>query len=112
MVVSSEGLFYSYTIDLDNGGECVLNKQYSLLDSAEDSNDPSPTERPRLPPGISAYEIWSITFDLGGTITSNEATSPRECPDIIKIHDYLEANKSMFELVLTGSTCARLLGHP
>ncbi|KAL5637691.1 hypothetical protein ACGC1H_002081 [Rhizoctonia solani] len=46
MVVSSEGFFYSYTIDLDVGGECVLNKQYSLLDSAEDSNestDASPT---------------------------------------------------------------------
>ncbi|KDN34813.1 hypothetical protein RSAG8_12111, partial [Rhizoctonia solani AG-8 WAC10335] len=44
MVVSSEGFFYSYTIDLDNGGECVLSKQYSLLDSAEDSNAASPTE--------------------------------------------------------------------
>jgi len=44
MVVSSEGFFYSYTIDLENGGECVLNKQYSLLDSAEDSNDVSPAE--------------------------------------------------------------------
>ncbi|KAG8679976.1 autophagy protein, partial [Ceratobasidium sp. 423] len=44
MVVSSEGFFYSYTIDLENGGECVLSKQYSLLDSAEDSNDASPTE--------------------------------------------------------------------
>ncbi|CAE6412639.1 unnamed protein product, partial [Rhizoctonia solani] len=61
MVVSSEGFFYSYAIDLENGGECVLSKQYryatslahglflltlplSLLDSAEDSNDPSPTE--------------------------------------------------------------------
>ncbi|KAG8723326.1 autophagy protein [Ceratobasidium sp. 428] len=44
MVVSSEGFFYSYTIDLENGGECVLNKQYSLLDSAEDSQDASPAE--------------------------------------------------------------------
>ncbi|KAG8724558.1 autophagy protein [Ceratobasidium sp. 395] len=36
MVVSSEGFFYSYTIDLENGGD--------LLDSAEDSQDASPAE--------------------------------------------------------------------
>ncbi len=29
MVVSSEGYFYSYSIDLENGGECSLMKQYS-----------------------------------------------------------------------------------
>ncbi|RUS18036.1 hypothetical protein BC937DRAFT_89206 [Endogone sp. FLAS-F59071] len=29
MVVSSEGYFYQYNIDLENGGECVLLKQYS-----------------------------------------------------------------------------------
>ncbi len=32
MVVTSEGYFYSYNIDLEHGGECVLMKQYSLLD--------------------------------------------------------------------------------
>ncbi|KAG1730323.1 WD40 repeat-like protein [Suillus lakei] len=32
MVISSEGYFYSYNIDLENGGECSLMKQYSLLD--------------------------------------------------------------------------------
>jgi len=36
MVVSSEGYFYSYNIDLENGGECSLMKQYSLLDSEGD----------------------------------------------------------------------------
>ncbi|TIA89532.1 hypothetical protein E3P99_02002 [Wallemia hederae] len=35
MVVSSQGLFYSYSIDLENGGECTLIKQYNLLDSME-----------------------------------------------------------------------------
>lgn len=28
MVVSSDGYFYSYNIDLENGGECSLMKQY------------------------------------------------------------------------------------
>ncbi|KAH7919591.1 WD40 repeat-like protein [Leucogyrophana mollusca] len=28
MVISSEGYFYSYNIDLENGGECSLTKQY------------------------------------------------------------------------------------
>ncbi|KIY53486.1 WD40 repeat-like protein [Fistulina hepatica ATCC 64428] len=28
MVISSEGYFYSYSIDLENGGECSLMKQY------------------------------------------------------------------------------------
>jgi len=37
MVISSEGYFYSYNIDLENGGECSLMKQYSLLDSDEAS---------------------------------------------------------------------------
>jgi autophagy-related protein 18 len=31
MVVSSEGYFYSYSIDLENGGECSLMKQYSYV---------------------------------------------------------------------------------
>ncbi|KAK7462720.1 autophagy protein [Stygiomarasmius scandens] len=35
MVISSEGYFYSYSIDLENGGECTLMKQYSLLDSGD-----------------------------------------------------------------------------
>lgn len=39
MVVTSEGVFYSYAIDLENGGECVLQKSYSLLDGiGDDSN--------------------------------------------------------------------------
>ncbi|KAJ6458867.1 WD40 repeat-like protein [Mycena vitilis] len=29
MVISSDGYFYSYSIDLERGGECVLVKQYS-----------------------------------------------------------------------------------
>jgi hypothetical protein len=33
MVVSSEGYFYSYNIDLENGGECSLTKQYSCVAS-------------------------------------------------------------------------------
>ncbi|KAF8632518.1 hypothetical protein AX15_001850 [Amanita polypyramis BW_CC] len=37
MVISSEGYFYLYNIDLDNGGECALIKQYSLLDSVEEN---------------------------------------------------------------------------
>ncbi|KAG9286972.1 hypothetical protein G9A89_001210 [Geosiphon pyriformis] len=41
MVVTSEGYFYQYSIDLEIGGECVLLKQYSLLESAEDSANPS-----------------------------------------------------------------------
>ncbi|TFY62079.1 hypothetical protein EVJ58_g4097 [Rhodofomes roseus] len=39
MVISSEGYFYSYSIDLENGGECSLMKQYNLLDSSDEVND-------------------------------------------------------------------------
>ncbi|KAI5806733.1 WD40-repeat-containing domain protein [Peziza echinospora] len=35
MVVTSEGFFYVYNVDMERGGECVLVKQYSLLDSSE-----------------------------------------------------------------------------
>ena len=31
MVISSEGYFYLYNIDLDNGGECALVKQYKCV---------------------------------------------------------------------------------
>ena len=31
MVLSSEGYFYSYNIDLENGGECSLMKQYRYI---------------------------------------------------------------------------------
>ncbi|KAJ7746646.1 WD40 repeat-like protein [Mycena metata] len=37
MVISSDGYFYAYSIDLEKGGECVLVKQYSLLESGEDT---------------------------------------------------------------------------
>ena len=33
MVISSEGFFYAYNIDLENGGECTLMRQYSLVDA-------------------------------------------------------------------------------
>ncbi|KAI0074229.1 WD40 repeat-like protein [Panus rudis PR-1116 ss-1] len=36
MVISSDGYFYTYSIDLENGGECTLVKQYSLLDSSDE----------------------------------------------------------------------------
>lgn len=29
MVISSEGMFQAYNIDLDNGGECSLMKEFS-----------------------------------------------------------------------------------
>ncbi|KAI9492111.1 WD40-repeat-containing domain protein [Zychaea mexicana] len=38
MVITSEGFFYQYNIDLENGGECVLLKQNSLLGSGDDLN--------------------------------------------------------------------------
>ncbi|KAJ7115529.1 WD40 repeat-like protein [Mycena crocata] len=37
MVISSDGYFYAYSIDLERGGECVLVKQYSLLESGEEA---------------------------------------------------------------------------
>jgi autophagy-related protein 18 len=37
MVITSEGTFYSYNIDLENGGECVLQKSYSLMEGIEDA---------------------------------------------------------------------------
>lgn len=39
MVVTSEGCIYTYSIDLEHGGECVLMKQYSLLDYNDDAAD-------------------------------------------------------------------------
>ncbi|ORX47963.1 WD40 repeat-like protein [Hesseltinella vesiculosa] len=36
MVITSEGFFYQYNIDLENGGECILLKQYTLLDAGDD----------------------------------------------------------------------------
>jgi len=38
MVVTSEGLFYSYNIDLENGGECVLQQSASLMEGINDGN--------------------------------------------------------------------------
>ncbi|GAA6053195.1 hypothetical protein JCM3770_000023 [Rhodotorula araucariae] len=42
MVVTSEGVFYSYAIDLEHGGECVLQKSYSLLEGIGDDSNGSP----------------------------------------------------------------------
>ncbi|KAF4563677.1 Autophagy protein [Pleurotus pulmonarius] len=44
MVVSSEGYFYAYSIDLDKGGECTLMKQFSLLESGDESSGVSIAE--------------------------------------------------------------------
>ncbi|KAJ2931073.1 hypothetical protein H1R20_g5985, partial [Candolleomyces eurysporus] len=43
MVISSEGYFYLYSIDLEKGGECSLLKQYSLLDSVDVEPSSEPT---------------------------------------------------------------------
>ncbi|KAF9113261.1 autophagy protein [Mortierella sp. AM989] len=39
MVATSDGYLYQYNIDLENGGQCVLLKQYSLLDSSEETGE-------------------------------------------------------------------------
>ncbi|KAJ3485957.1 hypothetical protein NLI96_g4575 [Meripilus lineatus] len=39
MVISSDGYFYTYHIDLEQGGECSLQKQYGLVDSHDELND-------------------------------------------------------------------------
>ena len=39
MVISSEGYFYAYNIDLENGGECTLMRQYSLVDADPSAMD-------------------------------------------------------------------------
>ncbi|KAF9198601.1 autophagy protein, partial [Haplosporangium sp. Z 27] len=44
MVATSDGYLYQYNIDLENGGQCVLLKQYSLLDSSEEAESPRPTK--------------------------------------------------------------------
>ncbi|KAI8367669.1 WD40-repeat-containing domain protein [Radiomyces spectabilis] len=36
MVVTSEGFFYQYSIDLENGGDCVLQNQLSLLEPTDE----------------------------------------------------------------------------
>ncbi|KAG9227063.1 hypothetical protein CCMSSC00406_0008263 [Pleurotus cornucopiae] len=46
-VVSSEGYFYAYGIDLGKGGECTLTKQFSLLESGGESSSISITDHPR-----------------------------------------------------------------
>jgi len=38
MVISSEGCFYSYSIDLEKGGECTLLRQYNLFDSVDEDS--------------------------------------------------------------------------
>ncbi|KAG0293703.1 autophagy protein [Linnemannia gamsii] len=42
MVATSDGYLYQYNIDLENGGPCVLLKQYSLLDTSSDEYGDSP----------------------------------------------------------------------
>ena len=32
MVITADGLFQAYTIDLDNGGECSLIKEFPSVD--------------------------------------------------------------------------------
>ncbi|KAI7869749.1 WD40-repeat-containing domain protein [Spinellus fusiger] len=41
MVITSEGYFYQYNIDLENGGECVLLKQNSLLEVGDTLEGPT-----------------------------------------------------------------------
>ena len=42
MVVTAHGYFLQYSIDMEQGGECVLLKQYSLLPDSNSSNSGSP----------------------------------------------------------------------
>ncbi|GHJ86011.1 hypothetical protein NliqN6_2413 [Naganishia liquefaciens] len=39
MVITSEGLFQSYAIDLENGGECTLVKEFPLITSDDGQNN-------------------------------------------------------------------------
>ncbi|KAF9131550.1 autophagy protein [Mortierella sp. 14UC] len=42
MVATSDGYLYQYNIDLENGGPCVLLKQFSLLDTSSDEYGNTP----------------------------------------------------------------------
>ncbi|GAA97103.1 uncharacterized protein L969DRAFT_96982 [Mixia osmundae IAM 14324] len=37
-VVTSEGVFYTYSIDLESGGECILSKSYSLMEGVNEAS--------------------------------------------------------------------------
>lgn len=37
LVITSEGFYYQYAIDLERGGECELIQQYSLIDSGDET---------------------------------------------------------------------------
>lgn len=37
LVITSEGFFYQYSIDLERGGECELVQQYSLIDNGDET---------------------------------------------------------------------------
>lgn len=41
MVITSEGIYYCYNIDLDNGGECLLQKSYNIIDTQDDASSVS-----------------------------------------------------------------------
>ena len=84
MVVSSEGYFYSYSIDLENGGECSLMKQYSYVLHARillpDCSDVLPDcstlqTRPRMTRCLSWHHwgphfVRSYLYDTVGRVTA------------------------------------------
>lgn len=46
MVVSSEGVLYCYQIDLENGGEGILQKNHNLLEGLDSYDSYSPDTSP------------------------------------------------------------------
>lgn len=41
MVLASDGAFYSYALDLEKGGECVLQRSYAVVDSSSAQSPPT-----------------------------------------------------------------------
>ena len=41
LVLTSEGIYYCYKIDSENGGECALQKSYSIIDNQDDASSAS-----------------------------------------------------------------------
>lgn len=62
MVISSEGFFYLYNIDLENGGECTLMKQYRQVICC---SDPDPTIK--YHPSVCWIQVTKAVVDLANS---------------------------------------------
>ncbi|XP_074080828.1 WD repeat domain phosphoinositide-interacting protein 1 isoform X2 [Macrotis lagotis] len=88
LVISSDGRLYIYNLDPQDGGECILIKTHSLLDSGKTEENKENDLRPSLPQSYAATVARPGTTSLSSTVPGYSEDGGALRGEVIPEHEF------------------------